>query len=108
VCALINNGFKLMNSIRMREADAGALMITLAFDKFMWELGWNVVLGAGAREQSRVVTDVQTQPSLPEASPLLFVRQMLELVRSQILLASQDVFDASRNYPVYGSLMALR
>lgn len=105
---LIANGLKLMNSVRMREADAGAMLLSLAFEKYIWTLGWEVTLTDAGTPHARIVGEVQLEPADPNKSPLRFVQQLLDLAQSQAALAARDIFEASHNHPVFGTLLTLR
>ena len=88
---------------RMREADAGGLMLALVYKKYVFELGSQIDI-----EPLTATVTVEPRPNEPTASALHFTRQLLGLARSQNDAAQEDVLGSCQNRPVYGTLLGLR
>ena len=107
VQSLANNSFKLINSLRMREADAGGMLLALVFDKYVWQLGWHLEL-ASADGLGCTVAKVVTAPVEGSNAALSMVQQVVALARRLTQHAIEDALVASQQNPVFGTLLALR
>eukprot|EP00958_Prasinococcus_capsulatus_P004448 scaffold412_cov388-Prasinococcus_capsulatus_cf.AAC.22 len=92
---------QLMRSPRVREGDAGALILRLIFHKYTTELGWVISL--------HPEVSVSSQCTSPEHASVLFVHSLLDMVASEVRLAKHSGVESVCEHAfAHGPLLALR
>ncbi|CAK9162900.1 unnamed protein product [Ilex paraguariensis] len=100
----------LVCSPRVRESDAGALMLRLIFRKYVVELGWIVRVSCNVvifHPQSQLLNE--DYPTCTSISPAIeYVRSLIDWLHGAVEEGEKDLAEACKNSFVHGVLLTLR
>ncbi|KAG5527504.1 hypothetical protein RHGRI_028414 [Rhododendron griersonianum] len=100
----------LVCSPRVRESDAGALIMRLIFRKYVLELEWmvrpscNIVSFPSETELS----NGDTQSCMSTSPAIVYVRSLIDWLRIAVVEGERDLSEACKKSFVHGVLLTLR
>ncbi|KAF6160009.1 hypothetical protein GIB67_033093 [Kingdonia uniflora] len=101
---------KLVCSPRVRESDAGALILRLIFRKYVLELGWivrasnNVMCFQSKSELFNGVVEI----SRSRFPVIEYILSLVDWLNAAVTEGEKDLFEACKNSFVHGTLLTLR
>lgn len=98
---LITNASELIQSARLRESDAGALLFRLLFNKYTAELNWELQLD----DQPVIYQNDKRENNV--STQLTFCRKLTRLLKERTESCSQNMFNITKGSSLIGILQTL-